>query len=161
MQIPLFKDLDQLTPRQSISYQNCSIEFEHDIIPDSGSSRTIIAKNLLDKRGITFEPNHKNRELFNASSNPMTVNGTVKLTSTFQGNPTLIDALVSENLKDTILLSWYDAKELGSLSITRYVGLGDPTESSAKIKKKYSKIFKDSLSDKPMDGPPMKIYLKK
>ena len=49
----------------------------------------------------------------------MIVNGTVKLTSTFQGKSTLIDALVSEDLKDTILISWYDAEELGSLSITR------------------------------------------
>ena len=107
--------------------------FEHDVIPDSGSSRTIIAKNLLDKHGINFEPNHENEELFNASSNPMTVNGTVQLTATFNGKSALIDALVSEDLKDTILLSWYDAEELGSLSITRYVGLGDPSEKIARI----------------------------
>ena len=113
------------TPRQSISFQNCSKIFEHDVIPDSGSSRTIIAKNLLDKHGINFEPNHENEELFNASSNPMTVNGIVQSTAAFNGKSALIDALVSEDLKDTILLSWYDAEELGSLSITRYVGLGD------------------------------------
>ena len=91
----------------------------------------------------------------------MTVNGTVKLTSTFQGKSALIDALVSEDLKDIILLSWYDAEELGSLSITRYVSLGDPSERIEKNKKKFSKILKDSLSDKPMDGPPMKIHFKK
>ena len=149
------------TPRQSISFQNCSKMFEHDVIPDSGSSQTIIAKNLLEKHGINFEPNHENEELFNASSNSMTVNGTVQLTATFYGKSALIDALVSEDLKDTILLSWYDAEELGSLSITRYVGLGDPSERIAKIKKKFSKILKDSLSDKPMNGPPMKIHIKK
>ena len=79
--------------------------FEHDVIPDSGSSQTIIAKNLLEKHGINFEPNHENEELFNASSNSMTVNGTVQLTATFNGKSALIDALVSEELKDTILLS--------------------------------------------------------
>ena len=49
----------------------------------------------------------------------MTVNGTVQLTATFQGKSTRVDALVSEDLKDTVLLSWYDAEEIGSISIAR------------------------------------------
>ena len=149
------------TPRQLISFQSSLTEFEHNVIPDSGSSRTIFAKSLLDKHSIPFEPNYENEELFNASSNPMTVNGTVKLTASFQGKSTLIDALVSEDLKDNVLLSWYDAEELGSISIARYASLGDPSERIAKVKKKFSKVLRDSLSDKPMDGPPMKIHFKK
>ena len=97
------------TPRQNISFQDYHTEFEHKVIPDSGSSRTIFAKDILDKYGILYEPNYENEELFNASSNPMTVNGTVQLTATFQGKSTRVDALVSEDLKDTVLLSWYDA----------------------------------------------------
>ena len=107
------------TPRQNISFQDYDTEFEHKVIPDSGSSRTIFAKDILDKYGILYEPNYENEELFNASSNPMTVNGTVQLTATFQGKSTRVDALVSEDLKDTVLLSWYDAEELGSISIAR------------------------------------------
>ena len=149
------------TPRQNISFQDYDTEFEHKVIPDSGSSRTIFAKDILDKYGILYEPNYENEELFNASSNPMTVNGTVQLTATFQGKSTRVDALVSEDLKDTVLLSWYDAEELGSISIARYASLGDPSERVAKIKKKFSRILRDSLSDKPMVGPPMKIHIKK
>ena len=55
----------------------------------------------------------------------------------------------------------YDAEELGSISIARYASLGDPSERIAKVKKKFSKVLRDSLSDKPMDGPPMKIHFKK
>ena len=80
----------------------------------------------------------------------MTVNGTVQLTATFQGKSTLVDASVSEDLKYTVLLSRYDAKELGSIPIARYANLGDPSEKVTIIKKKFSRILKDFLSDKPI-----------
>ena len=91
----------------------------------------------------------------------MTVNGTVQLTATFNGKSKLINGLVSEDLKDNVLLSWYDAEDLGSLSITRFASLGNPTQKIAKLKKKYEKILRDSLSDQPMKGPPMKVHFKK
>ena len=149
------------TPRQRMSFQDYNHEFTHDVIPDSGSSRTIFAKDLLDKHGICFQPNHSNEELFNASNNPMTVNGTVELTATFYGKSKRLYGLVSEDLKNNILLSWHDAENLGSISITRLCDLDDPDERIRKIKKKYSKILQDSLSDRPMEGPPMKIHMSK
>ena len=149
------------TPRQQMSFQDNNHEFTHDVIPDSGSSRTIFAKNLLDKHDISFEPNYHNEELFNASNNPMTVNGTVELTATFYGKSKRLNGLVSEDLKDNILLSWHDAENLGSISITRQCDLIDPDERIKQIKNKYSKILQDSLSDKPMEGPPMKIHMSK
>ena len=91
----------------------------------------------------------------------MTVNGTVQLTATFNGKSKQIDGLVSEDLKDHILLSWFDAEDLGSLTITRFTSLGNPTKRIDKLKKKYESILKDSLSDKPMQGPPMKVHFKK
>ena len=91
----------------------------------------------------------------------MTVNGTVKLTTTFNGKSKLIDGLVSEDLEDEVLLSWYDAEDLGSLSITRFASLGNPSQRIDKVKKKYEGILKDSLSEKPMEGPPMKVHFNK
>ena len=144
-----------------MSFQNSKTDFWHDVIPDSGSSRTIFGKGLLDKQGIKYEPNLDSEELYNASSNPMTVNGTVQLTATFNDKSKLIDGLVSEDLKDEILLSWFDAEDLGSLSITTFASLGNPLKRIAKLKKKYESILKDSLSDQPMHGPPMKVHFKK
>ena len=144
-----------------MSFQNSNIQFWHEVIPDSGSSRTIFGKSLLNKKGIKFEPNLDSEELYNASSNPMTVNGTVKLMTTFNSKSKLIDGLVSEDLEDEVLLSWYDAEDLGSLSITRFASLGNPSQRIDKVKKKYEGILKDSLSEKPMEGPPMKIHFNK
>ena len=149
------------TPKQTMCFQNSNHQFWHDVIPDSGSSRTIFGKDLLDQQGIIFEPNLDAEELYNASNNPMTVNGTVLLTATFNGKTKLINGLVSEDLKDQILLSWFDAEDLGSLAITRFASLGNPTKRIDKLKKKYESILKDSLSDKPMHGPPMKVHFKK
>ena len=42
------------TPRQEMSFQDPTHEFRHDVIPDSGSSRTIFAKSILDREGIPF-----------------------------------------------------------------------------------------------------------
>ena len=78
-----------------MSFQDSNTHFWHDIIPDSGSSRTIFGKQLLDKQGIKFEPNTDAEQLYNASNNPMCVNGTVQLTATFNGKSKLIDGLVS------------------------------------------------------------------
>ena len=145
-----------------MSIQNVKQCFFHEVIPDSGSSRTIFGKELLDAQGIQFEPNFDSEELFNASNNPMTVNGTAQLTITFNGKSKLVDGLVSEDLKDQVLLSWYDSEDLGALSITRFASLGKPNEKRLKnIKKKFEKILRDTLSDKPMSGPPMKLHFKK
>ena len=133
--------------RRKMPFQNSKKDSLHDVIPDSGSSRKIFSKGLLDKQGIKYEPNLDSEELYNASSNPMTVNGTVQLTATFNDKSKLIDGLVSEDLKDEILLSWFDAEDLGSLSITTFASLGNPLKRIAKLKKKYESFLKDSLSD--------------
>lgn len=113
------------TPRQKMSFQNSNHQFWLDVIPDSGSSRFIFGKKLLDQQGVKFTPNLE--ELYNASNNPMTVNDSVQLTATFHGKSKLIEGFVSEDLKDQVLLLWYDAEDLGSLSITRFSSLGNPS----------------------------------
>ena len=153
------------TPRQKVSFQSSTTQFYHDCVPDSGSSRTIFGKNLLDSQGIKIEPNLDSEELYNASNSPMTVNGKVQLTATFQGKSKLIDGLVSEDLKDQVLLSWYDAEDLGSLSITRFTPLpvlGKPNKQKIeKLKQKFESILRDTISEKPMSGAPMKLHFKK
>lgn len=147
-----------------MSFQDSKREFTHAVIPDTGSSRTIVAKDLLDRNNIQYGPNTRNEELFNASNSPMTVNGIADLTVTFLGRSLRINALVSEDLKDTVLLAWHDAEKLGSITIARLAlneDLGDPTDRINAVKKKYGTILKDTLSEKPMIGPKMKIHFSK
>ena len=91
----------------------------------------------------------------------MTVNGSVQLTVTFHDKSKLIEGLVSEDLKDQVLLSWYDAEDIGSLSITRFSSSGNPSKRIDRLKKKYLSILNDPLAEKPMEGSSMKIHFKK
>ena len=69
-----------------MTFTQKSKSFDYEITPDSGSTRTILAKNILDKYKIPYKPNTFNETLFNASKKPMTVNGIVDLTAKFNGN---------------------------------------------------------------------------
>ena len=124
--------------------------FDYKITPDSGATRTIFSKTILEKYGIKFGRNTSDEKLFNASMKPMAVNGIVHLTANFNGKSKEINGLVTKDLQDIILISWYDAEDLGSISIARNVTMEMPSKRFEEIKKKYSSILKDSLSEKPM-----------
>jgi hypothetical protein len=92
----------------------------------------------------------------------MNVDGIVKLCATFRDKTTQIEALVSSDLNDDkILLSSNDCETLGTLSIARMCTSDPIKERIEELKKKYSKILKDELPAKPMEGPEMKIHFKK
>ena len=150
------------TPKQWMTFTNENNgSFGYKITPDSGATRTIFSKNILDEYGFKYGKNISKEKLFNASMKPMAVNGIVHLTANFNGRSKIINGLVTEDLHDIILISWYDAEELGSISIARNVTIEMPLKRIEDIKKKYSPILRNTLSDKPMEGPPMKIHFKK
>ena len=144
-----------------MSFHDSDHHFKHQVTPDTGASKTIFAKNILDGQNIKISPKPDALELYTAAGEPMTVNGQVQLTATFKGKSKLIDGLVSEDLTNEILMSWYDCEDIGSVSITRLVSLQHPSAQIEKLKKKYESILRNNLSDLPMKGPPMKIHFKK
>ena len=144
-----------------MSFHDSDHQFHHQVTPDTGASKTIFAKNILDKQKIKFFPKPDNLDLYTAAGEPMTVNGQVQLTATFKDKSKLIEGLVSEDLNNEILMSWYDCEDLGSVSIARSVSLQNPSAQVETIKKKYESILRNNLSDSPMKGPPMKVHFKK
>ena len=102
-----------------MTFYNSDHQFNHQVTPDTGASKTIFAKNIIDRQKINISPKPNNLDLYTAAGEPMTVNGQVQLTATFKGKSKLIDGLESEDLSNEILLSWYDCEDLRSVSITR------------------------------------------
>ena len=86
-----------------MSFHDSDHQFHHQVTPDTGASKTIFAKNILDKEEIKILPKPDDLDLYTAAGKPMTVNGQIQLTATFKGKSKLIDGLASENLSNEIL----------------------------------------------------------
>ena len=98
--------------------------FKKKCLSDSGCSRSIISKDILDHYGIKYEPNTLGERLLAAGGTPLHVNGRITLEGTFYtdklGNKKscYMDCLVSDSLYDEIIISWKDATTVGALKIS-------------------------------------------
>ena len=88
-----------------MSFHDSDHHFSHQVTPDTGASKTIFAKNIIDKHNIKILPKPDNLDLYTAAGELMTVNGQVQLTATFKDKSKLIEGLVSEDLTNEILMS--------------------------------------------------------
>ena len=85
--------------------------FKKKCLSDSGCSRSIVSKDVLDRYGIKYEPNTLGERLLAAGGTPLHVNGRVVLEGTFYtdklGNKKscFMDCLVSDSLFDEIIIS--------------------------------------------------------
>ena len=153
--------------------------FKKKCLSDSGCSRSVISKDLLDRYGIKYEPNILNERLVAAGGGELHVNGTVALEATFYtdklGNSKscFIDFLVSDSLYDEVIISWYNAQSVGALKISEDFDF-DPSRCAAVhnlmpadvqekiITELYDKFtcFSATLTGKQMKGEPMVINLR-
>ena len=92
-------------------------------LSDSGCTKTIISADVLQKHQIPIEPNVNGEKLIAANGAPMLVCGTVTLEGTFDGSGKnkFIDCLVTQQLENSIIVSWHDAEELGAITPVRQI----------------------------------------
>ena len=93
--------------------------FSFESLSDSGCERTCVARNVLQKHKIKIEPNLEGVRLQAANKNELRVNGVIILSGTFDGTglTTLMNCLVSEDLDNEIIVSWFDAQRVGALNM--------------------------------------------
>ena len=86
----------------------------HMSIPDTGATRTIISLDILQKKGLSYI-NQVLPPLLDAQGNRMRCPGTFTMWAKADPSrpPTLIEALVSPDLKEEILVGWEDLIKLG------------------------------------------------
>jgi transposase InsO family protein len=92
--------------------------FSAQLTPDSGTTRTVVSKSLLDRAGVPYQQTAA--RLFVANDTPMNVTGcavitTYKLGGVKYRTPVELRALVSSELNEDILASWHDLVQLGVL----------------------------------------------
>ena len=153
---------DGPTPTVTMKFENEEKKsMEIPVIIDTGSTTTIFSKNVLSRHKIAYRKT--NERLFNASGSRMTVNGMVTLSATFRDKTVQIEALVSEDIDkgNKVLFSFKDSEAIEAIKIARSCTKEMTEEKIKNLKKKYSKILKNELTQEPMKGPEMKIHFKK
>ena len=150
--------------------------FEMKCLSDTGCSRTIIAKNIVDKFGYPILPNVNNDRLQTANKQEMRVNGIVVVEGSWirGDNSKMFDCLVSDELDNEIIVSWHDAEGTGTIQIAKEIGEYVKSISNAidqpskdELKRVLDSWFQkypclsDKLSAEPMAGEPMRINITK
>lgn len=133
--------------------------------PDTGSTRTIVALDVLRRHRVSLSSD-RSEELVTANGGSMACEGSVELQATYDGGPSAnINALVSSDLKDEILLGWPDLKKL------EVVPRGFPCRAATvdvlnfdnvmdSLKTQFKDVLDNELGTKKMKGPPMKIHFR-
>ena len=86
--------------------------FNFKALPDTGTTRTIVALNVVKRHGIIPRWN-PNERLLAANGKRMSCQGTTNLKLTHNGVRINANAIVSSSVKDEILISWHDLVKLG------------------------------------------------
>ena len=99
------------TPICNMEFESNGKNFQHDVLPDTGCSQSIISYDIAYDNGIRIDT-RKKKTILNASDEPMLCNGTVTFNLSYYGHRTTVEALVSSDLDDEVLLGWQTLKRL-------------------------------------------------
>ena len=143
-------------------------EFSFPVVPDSGSTKTVVSADLAKKQKLKLESS-KGFTLKNASNEKMKLIGVVNMIANYKGRKLQIHALVSPDLKgEEILLSWHDMEKLGIIQLSNEDQLRqmvaenkdlDLEEMKEEFIKNYPDVLTDVLPDKPINVPPVSFHI--
>lgn len=151
--------------------------FSAEVVPDTGATRTIIASRVAKRNLLPIATCGTHLRAANGQS--MKVAGEIKLRVNYQGQEAIINALVSDDLKAEVLMSWHDLQSLrvigGSfpdvaLAASAKVGpepcqkkmlytLKDFEALKQEMLEMFPEVFCDVLGDRRLKGDNMHIHL--
>ena len=145
--------------------------FQFNVTPDSGASKTLISNDLVEYYQLEYDST-RTVLCTDASHNRMSILGTIELSITFMESSIDLEALVAEDMRDEILLSWPCSVQLGMLTFapgaihngkmpSRVYATSAMEDSLEQIKEDFKNILTDDLPPKPVIGQPIQIQLRK
>ena len=147
-------------PRVLLSFKHQHGSFQFPAVADSGTSKTIISKEIAKKHNMKLYSTDV--QLTNASNESMKCEGRVPI----RINSIPAMALVSSLLHNDILLSLKDMMKLGivskdfpSLPVRITKTENDFETVIESICKEFDDVISDTLNKEPMAGPEMTIHL--
>ena len=135
--------------------------FDFAVTPDTGATRTIIAQDVLRRHRIPYR--NIEEKLYAANGTEMKCQGSLNIKVQSEGGQDEVDAIVSSDLHNEILLSWHDLIRLGVLpeDFPAAVKTVKKNDSLDEIKKDFQDVLSNSLDGKYIKGEPMKLEFKK
>ena len=104
-------------------------QFKKFALSDSGCDKTVMAKNLLDRNQVKYDPNLEGERLQAAGAHELQVCGVLQLDGTYNGNTITMDCLVTPDLDNEAIVSATDAEAVGAISRNR-AETNQPTSAS-------------------------------
>ena len=86
-------------------------------ISDSGNARTLVAQDILDDNAIAYYEADADEHLIAPNGTDMHISGCILLAATFKENTIMVDALVSDDISHEVIVSCYDSRRIGAISI--------------------------------------------
>ena len=84
---------------------------------DSGNARSLVAKDILEEKGIEFYEAPANEHISAPNGTDMHINGCLFLLATFKDQQIYLDCLVTDDLSEEIIVSWHEAERIGAIKI--------------------------------------------
>ena len=175
------------TPRMGLYIRpDTGSAFHFNCLPDTGATRSIIAADVADKYNITA-CGVDGIKLTAANGEPLEITGKVDATVEQDEVSKQIEFLITPAIRNEVIIAWVDLKNLGAIDDnfpklkakeavaavaseqvdceSDHSEEGDeeaPRREALKNKmvNKYTGVISDTLPDRPMNGPPMKIHLR-
>ena len=127
--------------------------------PDTGATQTVIHEDIARQANLAIDP--PGTKISTASGGGMKVVGESDIGLQNKHHKHYTTALICLDLKFTILVAWHDLVPLHVISESFPACLcathHEPIQEE--IINMYQEVLKDSLSEEPMDVPPVHIYL--
>ena len=142
------------TPRTEVEVSAAhGTSFKKDVLPDTGATETIISEDLIRANGILIDSSRK-RDIFAANNSKLRCSGSVDITVSHLGKyHTCIEAYVTPDITDQLIISWHGMIELGMIPKSFPFLPEDKTAQVSAVPspkpKKRSKSATVSFSDAP------------
>ena len=157
----------EVTPRLTVTISHQNGKFRYDIFPDTGGVVSLISEDLIRKHDVPMIHPPMLPSLQAVNSQLLTIVGLAKLHVLNKSNniSELINAVISPDIENNILLGFHDLQELGVVSrtfpIAKFSSCGGDLETmKEKLCRNFEDVIWDTLPNIPMKGEPMQIELK-
>ena len=129
-------------------------------LPDTGASRSVIAKSWTDKWKIPTQPTTE--ELIAVNDTKLVVEGKASIEIEYQGSRHIMDVIVTSSFTDYMVVGWQQLMDLGVITkqFPNKIAMCDILNIKEKMLSEFKDVFGDKLSSTPLKGKKMHITLK-